>query len=297
MGALPILQVDAFTDMPFRGNPAAVVLDAEELTERQMQAVAREMNLSETVFVTSSAVADFRLRFFTPRKEIPLAGHPTIAAVHGLVEEERIRLAGERTTVTLQLNIGVLPAEIVRDPGGRLLIIMTQRPPEFLTTYPRDEVAAVLGVKPADVCDPVQTVSTGTPQLMVRMHDPALLASVRPDFEALAGLTEQGDFFSVHVFALDPRSPRPRAFARHFAPAAGVDEDPVTGSASGAMGAYVVHYGLISTQTLVAEQGHMVDRPGRVYIDVVSRAGTIEAVKVAGEAVTVLRGHLLVDGR
>ncbi len=295
MPAFPVLQVDAFTSIPFRGNPAAVVLGAEELTERQMQAIAREMNLSETVFVSSSTVADFRLRFFTPRKEIPLAGHPTIAAVHGLVEEERIRLTGERTTVTLHLNAGILPTEIVQDVDGRRVIIMTQKPPEFLAIYPRDEVAAALRVRPADLFDPVQTVSTGTPQLMVRMQDPLLVASLRPDFDALAWLIGQGDFFSVHAFALASHTPQPRTYARHFAPAAGVNEDPVTGSASGAMGAYLVHYGLISTQALVAEQGHAVGRPGRVYVEIVKGVRGVETVKIAGEAVTVLRGQLLVE--
>jgi trans-2,3-dihydro-3-hydroxyanthranilate isomerase len=297
MITFPILQVDAFTDTPLYGNPAAVVFDAQGLSDDQMQAIAREMNLSETAFVLPSDVADFRLRFFTPRKEIPLAGHPTIATVHALVEEGRIRLSGEQTTITLELNVGVLPAEIRTLSHKRRLIVMTQKRPEFLTLYPPEQIAAALRIAPVDILEPAQTVSTGTSQLMVRVRNPDILARIEPDWNNLAKFTEQSDFFSVHVFAFDESSPQPRAFARHFAPAAGVNEDPVTGSASGAMGAYLVHYGLISGTTLVAEQGHAMGRPGQAYVEVVTAEGRIESVRVAGEAVTVLRGELLLGTR
>lgn len=290
---LRVLQVDAFTDTPLHGNPAAVVLDAQGLDDDQMQAIAREMNLSETAFVFPSEKADFRLRFFTPRKEVPLAGHPTIATVHALVEEGRIQPTGERTFMRLQMNVGVLPAEARALPDGRRLIVMTQKRPEFLTFYPPEQVAAVLRIALEDILEPVQTVSTGTPQLMVVVRNSGTLANMEPDWNQLAKFTEESDFFSVHVFTLPASSAKPHVFARHFAPSAGVNEDPVTGSASGGMGAYLVHYRLMEGTTLVAEQGREVGRPGKVYIQVTTREGEIESVEVAGEAVTVLRGELL----
>ena len=297
MPLLPFLQVDAFTTTPFLGNPAAILLDAQYLNEWQMQTIAREMNLSETVFVMPSAVADFQLRFFTPLKEIPLAGHPTVAAVHALIEEGRLPLAGWRTQVTLQVQVGVLPVEVWTRPAMASLVVMTLQPPEFLDTYPLECVANALGILPNEIAEPVQTVSTGTPQLMVRLRDPAVLERVQPDFRALTRLTEQGDFFSVHVFSLNQKEvEEPRVCARHFAPAAGVNEDPVTGSASGAMGAYLVRYGLLGCPIFVVEQGRNVGRPGRVYVEVVMREGRIEAVRIAGEAVTVLRGVLMTEG-
>ncbi|MEW6047807.1 MAG: PhzF family phenazine biosynthesis protein [Bacillota bacterium] len=293
MRTFPILQVDAFTEAAFCGNPAAIVLDAQGLSNEQMQAIAQEMNLSETAFVLPSDVADFRLRFFTPRKEIPMAGHPTIATVHALIEDGRISLTAAHTRVTLQLNVGVLPVEIRTVPDGAPFIVLTQQRPEFLRTYPREPVAAALNLAPAHIIEPIQTVNTGTPQLMVRLHDAATLEEMHPDFDRLVELTERSDFFSVHVFALIDHTRQPRAVARHFAPAAGVNEDPVTGSASGAMGAYLVHYGLVDSSTLVAEQGHAVGRPGRVHVEVVTSHGVIEAVKIGGQAITIFRGQLL----
>src|SRR5581483_3813460 len=118
-----ILIVDAFTDRAFAGNGAGVVPDAHGLDDAQMQAIAREVNLSETTFVTPSDRADFRVRFLTPTTEIPLAGHPTIATMHTMVETGRIRLIGPRTRVTQELNVGVLPVDLDADEAGRLTLV------------------------------------------------------------------------------------------------------------------------------------------------------------------------------
>lgn len=294
MKRIRIKQVDAFTTVPFGGNPAGVVTDASGLTEAEMQAIAREMNLSETAFVSSSGVADFRVRFFTPLKEIGLAGHPTIATMHTLVEEGRIPLREGVTVVTQELKVGVLPVEIHASGGVVQRIVMTQKRPEFLATYPHEEWAPALGValEDLDIRYPVQTVSTGTPQLMALVRDLRVLEKMKPDFNRMAELTERGDFFSIHVFCLGGYSPEADVHARHFAPTAGVAEDPVTGSASGGMGAYLVKYGLVDRPRLVAEQGHILGRPGTLYIEVVKEGEDLSSVKVGGQAITIMEGEM-----
>jgi trans-2,3-dihydro-3-hydroxyanthranilate isomerase len=290
-----LLIVDAFTDRPFTGNSAGVVPDATGLDAAQMQQIAREVNLSETAFVTPSAVADFRVRFFTPTVEIPLAGHPTIATMHALVETGRIRLNGPRTRVTQELNVGVLPVDLDADANGRLTRIwMTQRPPEFLRSYDPAPYAEALGITISGIAAelPPQTVSTGTPQLMLAVRSLHVLERLQPDMRALIALAEQGDYFSLHVFAPEGYAPEARAHARHFAPNAGINEDPVTGSASGAMAAYLVHYGVVHTHSFMAEQGHIIGRPGTIYCEVDAEGTKVSGVRVGGSAVTVITGTL-----
>ena len=295
MREIAITIVDAFTDRPLAGNPAGVVTHAEGLDEALMQAIAREVNLSETAFVTPSDKADFRVRFFTPNTEIPLAGHPTIATMHALVEQGRIRLSGPRTRVTQELNVGVLPVDLDADGEGRLTRIwMTQKPPEFLRIYEAAPYAEALGIPIAGIAADclVQTVSTGTPQLMFPVRSLHVLERLRPDMKALVDLAAAGDYFSLHVFAPEGYAPEAKAHARHFAPAAGIAEDPVTGSASGGMGAYLVRYGLVHTPAFMVEQGHIIGRPGTVYLEVDGEDEAISAVRVGGQAVTVITGTL-----
>jgi trans-2,3-dihydro-3-hydroxyanthranilate isomerase len=291
---IKVKQVDAFTTVPFGGNPAAVVIDAEGLTEEEMQRIAQEMNLSEMAFVTSSKRADFRVRFFTPIQEIDLAGHPTIATFHALVEEGLIAAHDGLVTVTQELNVGVLPVEIEIEAGVAKRVIMTQQKPLFASAYAASSWAEALGIDKAEILEgyPLQIVSTGTPQLMIPVKSLTTLRLLRPDFEAMAALTEQGDFSSVHVFTLETFSEEADVHARHFAPAAGVREDPVSGSASGGMAAYLVYYGLVDKSSLVAEQGHLIGRPGLVYIDLEKEGDEITTVKVGGSAVTVLNGEI-----
>jgi trans-2,3-dihydro-3-hydroxyanthranilate isomerase len=291
---IKVKQVDAFTTVPFGGNPAAVVIDAEGLTEEEMQRIAQEMNLSEMAFVTRSERADFRVRFFTPVQEIDLAGHPTIATFHALVEEGLIAAHDGVVTVTQELNVGVLPVEIEIEAGVAKRVIMTQQKPLFASAYAASSWAEALGIDKAEILEgyPLQIVSTGTPQLMIPVKSLTTLRLLRPDFEAMAALTEQGDFSSVHVFTLETFSEEADVHARHFAPAAGVREDPVSSSASGSMAAYLVYYGLVDKSSLLAEQGHLIGRPGLVYIDLEKEGDEITMVKVGGSAVTVLNGEI-----
>ena len=290
-----VIQVDTFITRPLRGNPCAVCPDARGLTDADMQAIAREMNLSETAFVLPSDKADFRFRYFTPATEIPLAGHPTISTAHVLVEEGSIPLKDGKATFTIELNVGVLPVEVVGHEGNVTRAVMTQKKPEFGRTFEHGEVASVFGlaVTDLDMRYPPQVVSTGTPQLIVLVKSLDVLKRIQADFYALQEFSEHGGFFSAHVFCLGGFSPNADTHARHYAPEAGIAEDPFTGSASGGMGAYLVHHGIVSKPRLHIEQGHLCGRPGEGDVEVIGPPYDIQTVKVGGPAITVMRGELL----
>jgi trans-2,3-dihydro-3-hydroxyanthranilate isomerase len=294
MASYPYMLIDAFTDRALGGNPCAVVFDADTLDDATMQAIAQEMNLSETAFVLRSSVADVRARYFTPAEEIPLAGHPTIATIYGLATSGRIALGGQRTVVRLELRAGVIDVAIERDASGALRVVMSQLAPTFLRTYAPADVLPLFGLDQSDMLPGavIQTVSTGTPQLMVPLRDHAALRRVRVDPLGLGELRAQGDFFSLHLFCTKGATDAGRTFARHFAPPPDVFEDPVTGSATGGMAAYLWHYGLINTPTWVAEQGHWMGRPGQVSVEVVGAPDAITTVRIGGSAATLIRGEM-----
>lgn len=293
MPTYPFMQVDAFTERPLAGNPCAIVFDADGLTADQMLAIAREMNLSETAFVRRSAIADFGVRYFTPAEEIPLAGHPTIATIHALIERGEIVLGAGATAVTLELPAGVITVEIAAD--GRLPhITMSQKKPQFLAVYDPAQILPAFGLSPADLLPdmPVQTVSTGTPQLMIPLRSLDVLRRCRLDVAAYTELRAHADFFSPHLFCLEGATAEGHTFARHFGVPPDTMEDPFTGSATGGMAAYLWHYGLLDNPTFVAEQGHWMGRPGQGRVEVVGTRDEIVTVKVGGTAVTIIRGEL-----
>ena len=255
-----LLQVGAFTTTPFAGNPCAVIPDAQGLDEATMQAIAREMNLSETAFVLPSAEADFKCRYFTPAEEVPLAGHPTIATVHALGE------------------LGRIPADAVAPVAVRLELAVALRVPS--TSVRRDL--------------PVQVVSTGTPQLMIPLESLTALRQARPDAARLGELRTKAGFFSVHAFTTETVEAGSSAHSRHWGfHESGLFEDPVTGSASGGMVCYLLHYGVLEPGTYRLEQGDQVQRPGRVQAEVgYDGEGRIAPPKIGGQAVTVMRGTI-----
>ena len=295
MPTYPFMQVDAFTDHPLGGNPCAIVFDTDDLDDGTMLAIAREMNLSETSFVRQSTVADVGARYFTPAEEIPLAGHPTIATIFALVDSGRLLLTGDRTYVRLELQVGPIPVEIQASQGKVQQIIMNQKKPRFLSTYDPADVMPIFGLTADDLLKqgPIQTVSTGTAQLMVPIKDLETLGRVQLDIPAYNKFRTAADFFSPHLFCLQGATKTGQTFARHFGTPPDTLEDPFTGSATGGMAAYLWHYGLIDRPTFIAEQGHWLGRPGQATVEVIGPRNDIETVKVGGSAVTVIRGELV----
>ena len=297
MPSYPFMQVDAFTSQPLHGNPCAVLLDTDDLDDRSMLAIAREMNLSETAFVRSSTVADFGVRYFTPAEEIPLAGHPTIATTFALVEWGRLNLTADHTVISLELKIGPIQVEIFSQEGQVQSIFMTQVKPLFLAEYSAAQIAPLFGLGVADFLPgvPIQTVSTGTPQLMLPLRNLDALRGARLDVPGYANLRIRSDFFSPHLFCLQGITPEARTFARHFGVPPDLPEDPFTGSATGGMAAYLWRYHLIDLPKFTAQQGHWMNRPGEAQVEIIGPREDIQAVKVGGQAVAVLRGELKIE--
>jgi trans-2,3-dihydro-3-hydroxyanthranilate isomerase len=241
-------------------------------------------------------VADFGARYFTPAEEIPLAGHPTIATAFALVDTGRLALQGTATTFTLELQVGPIEVQINSENGVLQRIVMFQKKPQFLSIHDSAKVMPIFGLSVNDLLPgcAIQTVSTGTPQLMVPVRDLEVLRRVQVDLAAYKGYRAHSDFFSPHLFCLEGITPEGRTFARHPGVPPDVTEDPFTGSATGGMAAYLWHYGLIVEPRFIAEQGHWMNRPGRASVEVVGPREDIETVKVGGTAVTVMRGELVI---
>jgi trans-2,3-dihydro-3-hydroxyanthranilate isomerase len=300
---LPFLLVDAFTTEPLRGNPCAVVLDADALTPATRQRLAREFNQSETAFVNRAAPGstEFTVRFFTPAEEIPLAGHPTIATVTALLHTGRVALptGGAPLTLTLQLLEGPIRVDVLPGAAGKpLLVWMTQRPPVFGRVHAPERVLPLFGLTADDLLPgaPIQTVSTGTPQLMLLLRDHAALRRAHvADAAGLGAYRAESDFFSPHLFCLGGATAAGHTFARHFGTPPDIAEDPVTGSATGGMAAYLWHHGYLDMPTFIAEQGHDMERAGSVQVRVSGPREAIAAVQIGGTGVVVLEGGLRED--
>lgn len=295
MPSYPFMQVDAFTHKPMAGNPCAVLFDTDDMDEETMGDIAQEMNLSETAFVRESNMADFGVRYFTPVDEIPLAGHPTIATTFALVDSGRLPVTDDHMTISLELKVGPIPVDIYSQNQQVNHIEMTQMKPVFKQTYSADDVLSIFGLESDDLLEnnPIQTVSTGTPQLMIPLKSLDILAKAQLDFSAYNLLLEHSDFFSPHLFCLSGATQEGQTFARHLCPPPDVYEDPFTGSATGGMAAYLWRYGLIDQPKFIAEQGHWIGRPGQAQVEIIGAPEDIQSVKVGGGAVTVLQGEFV----
>ena len=296
MATYELLQVDAFTNRPLGGNPCAVLFETNEMNSTTMLAIAKEMNLSETAFVRHSDVADFGVRYFTPAEEIPLAGHPTIATTFALIDTGRLTLTEPHTTITLELQVGPIEVEIFAQGDNIERIVMSQIKPQFMATHDPTVVMPIFGLSPSDALAnvPIQTVSTGTPQLMIAVRDHEVLRRIQVDVAAYSQYRAKTDFFSPHLFCLGGITLEGQTFARHYGVPPDTPEDPFTGSATGGMAAYLWHHGLIDEPHFVAEQGHWMNRPGQATVEIVGPPENIETVKVGGQAVTVMKATLTI---
>jgi trans-2,3-dihydro-3-hydroxyanthranilate isomerase len=272
--------VDVFTDTPLEGNALAVFTDGRDFTSEEMQAVAREMNLSETVFVLppSSEDADVRIRIFTPANELPFAGHPTLGSA--------FVLGGPLSKIVIRLETesGVVPVELTRD-GSRIVFGRMEQPiPPWEPEPNADAICAALGV--AGSLLPVERYHLGPGHVFVELATPDEVASLRPDFNAL----ERATNFGVNGFA---RVDGARWKTRMFAPGSGVTEDPATGSAAGPLAVHLARHGRIRFgEQIEIAQGAEVNRPSTLYAEAHGEGDRIDRVLVGGSAVVVARGEL-----
>ncbi|MFX0107469.1 MAG: PhzF family phenazine biosynthesis protein [Candidatus Hodarchaeota archaeon] len=296
---LVIIHVDAFSEVPFGGNPASVVLCGKGIPEEDMQKIATELNVRETVFVMSSKVADHRFRYMSPKGEIGFSSHATIAAFHALLSEGLVEAYNDVTMATLETESGVLQVDIVKnDTTGTHEVQITHEQPAFLATYDPKEYAEALGLSLADILspNPIQTVNTGAPCLVIPLTTRRALHRIDCDWKRLAYLQKDSDYNTISVFTRETHEETSDAEVRHFAPAHGVLEDPVGGIAAGSVASYMIRHGLMDASvpvtSIVIEQGHSVGRPGRAFVEVTGDRDAIKLVKVSGTGVVVFRGTI-----
>ena len=296
---LTYLHLDVFTDQLFAGNQLAVYLDPpHDLSDVLMQAIAREMAFSETTFVFPPDVpgTDFRVRIFTPASELPMAGHPTIGTAFALAHAGRIQ-AGLASTVFAE-GVGPIPLDLDWRDGALHFAWMTQPAPVFGASLDRlDTLASAIGLEPVDLRPrgwPVQEVSCGGPFVMIPVASRAAVDRAAPDARTLArAFAEQGrPTRAVYLFTLDRGADEADVYTRMFAPDIGITEDPATGSASGPLGAYLLHHRLpIATDRPIRNlQGVKLGRPSWMFIEAVLKGPTITGMRVGGGAVVVGTG-------
>jgi PhzF family phenazine biosynthesis protein len=275
-----------------------VVANADGLTDAQMQAIAREMNNSETAFVLSPTGSDHDvwIRFFTPTTEVPSCGHATIAAHYVRAIEKRL----PSSEVIQKIGAGILPVHVLHT-GDDYRVIMTQGKIEFSAPFEgstRDDILAALGLRVADLNEqcPVQIVSTGHSKVLVGIRDRETLNALRPRLSRLAQISGEINCNGYFVFALDFDASDVQAHGRMFAPAIGVAEDPVTGNANGPLGVYLVQHQLAPahgrTFSFKARQGDACGRPGIIEVTVEMEMGEPKLVRVGGRAVIAFRSEL-----
>jgi trans-2,3-dihydro-3-hydroxyanthranilate isomerase len=295
------IQVDVFTDRVFGGNPLAVVLDGRGLADGEMQAIAKEMNLSETTFILPPTRPDCaaRVRIFTPARELQFAGHPTIGtawvmAVHGLVP-------GSPSAFSLEEGIGPVPVTLDGDSRSPSFIWMRHGTPDFGPEMGnRAEIAAALNLTEADLISgaPIQTGSTGSRFMFVPLRDRATVDRAVLDVPKIIKALGDQPLVGIFVFAPDPDPGAGRVHSRMFAPhTSGIPEDPATGSATGPLGAYLVKQRLIKAGgkvAIVSDQGVKMGRHSRLHIRGIERGGELEEIEVGGGVVPVIDGRLRV---
>jgi trans-2,3-dihydro-3-hydroxyanthranilate isomerase len=271
--AVAVHWLDVFTDRPFAGNPLAVLPDADGLSDDQLQAIARELGLSETAFVFGGAE---RLRIFTPTFELPLAGHPVVGATHLLHQLGRIGVG----THVFQTGVGATPVDVEGD-----WMTMTQAPLEAGEEVPRETLAAMLRIDADDIAGTPRFYTTsGIKQLFAHVRGRDLLAAIEPDVPLIAA--------DERIDAVMPWSEDGEELAqRFFGPRMGVVEDPATGSAAGALAALRVHEGG-EPGSVVVRQGAEIGRPSEMRVTVGGAPGAPDPPRVSGQAVELLDGTL-----
>lgn len=274
-----VKRVNAFTDFVLGGNPAGVVLNSPKLTDKQMAHVSKVLNVSETAFVFPSRKADYKVRFFTPEIEVDLCGHATIATFFTMALDGL-----KKSVVTQETKAGILPVSIIfSDRVDK--VMMNQGRPIFKDIFlDISKLASSLKISRDDIDNtlPKQKVSTGLFTLPICIKSYDALKSIKPDFYEIKKICNDLGVGSFHLFTFDTLDPKSVYHARNFAPVYGINEDPATGTANGAVCSYLVKNKIVKGTSFVCEQGDIIGRSGRVFVELDK-----DSVKVGGRAVIV----------
>ena len=294
------LHFDVFTDRRFEGNQLAVFPEAAGLDDATMQTIAREMNFSESTFIMAPEApgTDVRMRIFTPGRELPMAGHPTIGSTFALAALGVIPARRDRWV--FGLNVGPTPVELSWSNGRLVFAWMDQQAPDFRApATPPDAIVKSIGLGPDAVPDglPVEEISCGANFIVVPLKSRAAVDAAEPDIARMRQLRSAfpGGRSAVFLFSTEPVDRDVTAYSRMFAPGFGITEDPATGGASGPLGCYLVKHGMVpkaGVAEMISLQGVKMGRPSRIHIRITSNGDHIARVQVGGTAVRVATGDL-----
>jgi trans-2,3-dihydro-3-hydroxyanthranilate isomerase len=311
MGRYRFIQLDVFTNRAFCGNPLAVFPEAEGISDEVQLKIAREMNLSETVFVLPPRDEKTlrHLRIYTPTREIPFAGHPVVGTWNALAREGVVPVpegGSGWTQIFHEVGVGILPVDIEFKNGQPVQVVMTQGKFEIQgeidDSHEQAEIARALGLAREDLDEslPIQIISTGLTALAVPIRSLADLRQCRVNGGLLGEIYTSVGATGCHAFTRETiEIGAARVHARFFAPADNIPEDPATGSAAGALGAYLVHHNGVGVEPVdgkfcfVIEQGDFINRPSRINIEVKGAPGAVEQVRVGGPSVVVANGEVV----
>ncbi|MDG5767352.1 PhzF family phenazine biosynthesis protein [Balneolales bacterium ANBcel1] len=292
-------QVDAFTRKPFSGNPAGVVLDAERLRGKDMQNIARELNISETAFIlpAEDEKNDLRIRWFTPTQEVDLCGHATIAAFHVMAEEGRFGLqVNEPQSFLMETRTDVLTVDV--EWFDLRPFIKLTLPTPVLFPYPGDirYLCGALGLSDVELSRKVKPQITGSGLCYVPVGSLESLETLEPNQHLLRQLKERHDLSGFAVVSTDTGDKEEDWVMRFFAPSLGINEDPVTGTANGPMAVFLWENGFLDPNkkhfSLRGSQGDYVQRPGVVHVNMAIKDGKADFIQICGEAVSVISGEI-----
>jgi trans-2,3-dihydro-3-hydroxyanthranilate isomerase len=292
--------LDVFTNRAFGGNQLAVFMDGQNVTSAEMQFIAKELNLSETTFVlpAQDPAHTYHVRIFTPAVELPMAGHPTVGTAFVLARENMIQLTEPQTMITFEEGVGPIPVVLKSEQGVISSIQMQQPLPTFGPIFPeRSAIAEMLSLKVTDFDEglPLQVVSCGVPFLYVPVKSLDAIRSIQFRRDVWERVLRDFAASQIFIFTREVEREGSTVHSRMFAPAMGILEDPATGSASGPLGSYLVHYGLVESTgraEIISEQGFEMGRPSIVQIAIEHEASDITGVYVGGQCYFIGKGYL-----
>lgn len=304
MRSFEFYQLDVFADKKFNGNPLAVFPEALGISDKEMQSIANEMNLSETVFVLPSEKALRRLRIFTPKQELPLAGHPVVGTWNLLANlGVTPQIENGFLNIEHELNLGVLPVDVEFRNGKVHQVVMTQdkfQSGEIISDEEEiSKLANGLGLKRNDLVSsenlPIQFVSTGIKALDVPIISLDALSRCRINSSLLSEIYLKFGAVGVYAYTFETIEEESKVHARFFAPDDNIPEDPATGSAAGSLTGYLTHHGAINVNKFTIEQGDFMNRPSRIYAEATGEKGNVEKVQIGGKSVIVAKGEVFLD--
>lgn len=292
--------VDVFTDRAFGGNQLAVFTDARDVSPGVMQALAKELNLSETSFVLPARdpAHDYHVRIFTPAVELPMAGHPTIGTAFVLAHEHLIQISNTDTAISFEEGVGVIPVTLKSKEGRIHAIQMRQPLPVFGAHFSnREEIAQMLSLDLAalDSTLPLEVVSCGVPFLFVPVKDLVAIRSIRFRVDVWERVLRDFEAPHIFVFTQEVVMPGSTVHGRMFAPAMGIAEDPATGAASGPLGCYLARHGRVPSAKAVeifSEQGFEMGRPSFIQVMIEQEGKDITGVHVGGQCFFMGEGYV-----